>query len=93
MLYYRVKSVGVQSERGADPTAITLRSGQPKGRGMTPAISIDPTSGRKVFNTRAAISTDKIAGKAEKITELEMDDESGDAVVAKPHLVEQSGGD
>ncbi len=39
------------------------------------------------------ISTDKIAGKAEKITELEMDDESGDAVVAKPHLVEQSGGD
>ena len=30
---------------------------------MTEAIRIDPHSGRKLFNTRAAKSTDKIAGK------------------------------
>jgi len=39
---------------------------------MTPAISIDSASGRKVFNTRAAISTDKIAGKGYSV----LDDEA-----------------
>ena len=39
---------------------------------MTPAISIDSASGRQVFNTRAAISTDKIAGKGYSV----LDDEA-----------------
>ncbi|MBC6440215.1 MAG: DNA recombination protein RmuC [Rhodospirillales bacterium] len=39
------------------------------------------------------ISTDKIAGKAEKIAELEMEEESDEAVVAGPRLVGQSDGD
>ena len=30
---------------------------------MTPPIRIDETTGLKVFNTRAAKATDKIAGK------------------------------
>ena len=30
---------------------------------MTTAIQTDPASGRKIFNTRAAKATDRIAGK------------------------------
>ena len=30
---------------------------------MTPSIRIDPATGRKTFNTRAAKATEKIAGK------------------------------
>jgi cyclohexanone monooxygenase len=36
---------------------------------MTLAIRIDPASGRKIFNTRAAKATDKIAGKGYSIVE------------------------
>jgi cyclohexanone monooxygenase len=34
---------------------------------MTTAVRIDPATGRKLFNTRAAKSTDKIAGKGYSI--------------------------
>ena len=33
------------------------------GAGTRPAISIDPETGRKIFNTRAAKASEKIAGK------------------------------
>ena len=34
---------------------------------MTSPIRIDPATGRKVFATRAAVATDKIAGKGYSI--------------------------
>ena len=36
--------------------------------GMRPAISIDSDTGRKVFNTRAAKASEKIAGKGYSVT-------------------------
>ena len=36
-----------------------------------PAISIDPTTGRKVFDTRAAIASDRIAGRGYGVVEDE----------------------
>ena len=38
---------------------------------MNPAIRIDPSTGRKLFATRAAKATDKIAGKGYSIVEDE----------------------
>nr|MCH9672660.1 NAD(P)-binding protein [Gammaproteobacteria bacterium] len=38
---------------------------------MSQAISIDPATGRKIFRTRAAKATDKIAGKGYSVTEDE----------------------
>ena len=38
---------------------------------MTLAVQIDPNTGRKIFNTRAAKATDKIAGKGYSIVEDE----------------------
>ena len=35
------------------------------------AISIDPTTGRKIFNTRAAKATDKIRGKGYSVIDDE----------------------
>ena len=34
---------------------------------MSTAVRIDPVTGRKIFNTRAAKATDKIAGKGYSI--------------------------
>ena len=36
---------------------------------MTLAVQIDPSTGRKVFNTRAAKATDKIAGKGYSVVD------------------------